>query len=72
MNIITNNQQDTKKLFEQGLQELSNNHITYAKDYFVKAILQGHRLAVRYYVLLCHEKNKAFARDMILCAEKRA
>ncbi len=63
--------QDIEKLFEQGLQELSDNHITYAKNRFAKAILRGHRLAVRYYVLLCREKDKTFARDVILCAEKQ-
>jgi hypothetical protein len=69
MNTI--NQQDTEKLLEQGLQELIHNHIKFAKKHFQKAALQGHKYANRYFMCLCFEKDKSFARDVILCAEKR-
>jgi len=65
------NQHNTEKLYELGLQELINNHIQFAKKYFQKAALQGHEYANRYFMCLCFEKDKSFARDVILCAEKR-
>ena len=71
MNTITINQQDTEKLYKLGLHELTNNHIRFAKKYFEKAALQGHEYANRYFMYLCFEKDKTFARDVILCAERR-
>ena len=60
-----------EKLFKLGLKALANNHTNFAKRYFEKALLCGHELSVRYYFLLCQTKDKALARDIILCAEKR-
>lgn len=62
---------NTKKLFQLGLKELADNRIDFAKKYFEEALLCGHELSVRYYFLLCRTEDKALARDIILCAEKR-
>lgn len=71
-NIIVQNQKETKKLFELGLKELAENHIDFAKNYFEKALLRGHEVAVRYYFLLSQKKDISLVRDIILCAEKPA
>ena len=67
----TTNQQDTKQLFELGLEELAQNHFRFAKKYFRKASSQGHKHANRFLILLCCSKDKTLARDLILCAERR-
>ncbi|MGD9152751.1 MAG: hypothetical protein PVG30_03720 [Gammaproteobacteria bacterium] len=62
---------NTNKLFQLGLKALANNHINFAKRCFEKALLCGHKLSVRYYLLLCRTKDKDLARDIILCAERK-
>ncbi|MGD9153133.1 MAG: hypothetical protein PVG30_05715 [Gammaproteobacteria bacterium] len=61
---------NTEKLFQLGLKALADNHINFAKKYFEQALLCGHELSVRYYILLCRTEDKSLARDIILCAEK--
>lgn len=61
-----------EKLFQLGLKSLADNHINFAKRYFENALLCGHELSARYCFLLYRAKDKSLARDIILCAEKRA
>lgn len=61
----------TEKLFQLGLKALADNQINFAKRHFENALLCGHELSVRYYLLLCSTKDKTLARDIILCAEKK-
>ena len=71
MNIKALNHKDTEKLFKLALQELANNHINFAKAYFEKATIKGHKHASKYIRCLYREKDKKFARDIILCAENK-
>ncbi len=59
------------RLLDLGLQALIDNRFDYAITYFRRAALCGNELARRYHILLCCEKDKSLARDLILCAERR-
>ena len=62
---------NARNLFELGMQELANNRIRFAKAYFKKAARQGNQCANKCFLFLCNEKDKALARDLLLCAERR-
>lgn len=66
----TLNHKDTEKLLKLALHELANNRIYFAKTYFEKATLRGHKYASVCLRCLCRERDKKLARDIILCAKK--